>query len=323
MTAPHPDSPPPPRPDFIIIGAQKAGSTFLQESLAAHPAVFMPRGETPFFEDPEYDPADLSPLARAFPADPAPSRTLGIKRPNYLGLPEVPQRIARDLPGVRLLAVLRNPVYRAVSAYFHLMRSRLIPVAPIETGLPRVLDGAYDGRYPAARTIVSFGLYARHLARYDRYFPPERLKVVLYEQIKDDPAALLRDAFTFVGVDPAAEVDRPDRRPMPGMYSIARLRINTTLERPATGYFQGRTRMRRKRDPLSRALHAGTRALDTALLARLLPADRPDLSPALHRRLADTFADDVAALSQRLHRDLSGWLEADGSPDRRDPLHRG
>ena len=202
------------------------------------------------------------------------------------------------------------------------MRSLLIPVAPLEIGLPRALDGTYDHRYPAARTLVSFGLYAQHLARHDRHFPRERLKVVLYEQIKDDPAALLRDVFAFVGVDPDVYLPPPDRRPMPGLYSIPRLRINTLLERPAVAHFHGRTRMRRKRDPLSQTLHAGARALDSLLLARLLPARRPDLSPTLHRRLADLFADDIQALSHRLDRDLSHWLEADENPDRHNPLDR-
>ena len=96
-------------PDFVLIGGQKAGSTFVQEALRQHPAVFTPHGETPFFQDPDYTPNDLSPLERELQGARAGQR-VGIKRPNYLGEPEVPPRLARDLPGVKLIAVLREPV---------------------------------------------------------------------------------------------------------------------------------------------------------------------------------------------------------------------
>src|SRR3954453_11545774 len=107
-------------PSFVVIGAQKSASTFLQTCLADHPDVFMPKGELAFFESPDYERATLTDLRRLFEG--RLERRLGFKRPNYLCKPEVPARLAKDLPDALLLSVLRKPLDRAISAYFHYIR---------------------------------------------------------------------------------------------------------------------------------------------------------------------------------------------------------
>ena len=74
-------------PNFVIIGAQKSGSTFALRCLGEHPEVFMPTGETRFFEDPEYLRHDISDLEAIF-RDASHKKALGIKRPDYLAKPE-------------------------------------------------------------------------------------------------------------------------------------------------------------------------------------------------------------------------------------------
>src|SRR5271166_1577090 len=114
-------------PDFAIIGAGKSATTWLHMGLRKHPEIFLPENETPFFEDPYYCESDLRPLfselraARGY-------ATVGIKRPNYLCTPGCADRLAKHIPRARLIAMLRNPVERAVSQYFHLVRSGRLPV---------------------------------------------------------------------------------------------------------------------------------------------------------------------------------------------------
>ena len=119
-------------PNFVIIGAQKSASTFLQVCLSEHPDVFMPPGETPFFESPDYENSDISRLESLF--NNRSESKLGIKRPSYIGKPEVPKRIEYHLPDAKLIAVLRNPIDRAVSAYFHYINNGFIPCINLEKG---------------------------------------------------------------------------------------------------------------------------------------------------------------------------------------------
>lgn len=119
-------------PNFIIIGAQKSASTFLQACLNDHPDIYMPYGETPFFESPDYERNNIRDLEKIF-VD-RDEKCIGIKRPTYIGKPEVPERILAHLPNAKLIAVLRNPIDRAISAYFHNINYGFIPAIDVETG---------------------------------------------------------------------------------------------------------------------------------------------------------------------------------------------
>ena len=127
-------------PHFVVIGAQKSASTFLQRCLADHPEMWLPRGETTFFEDPTYEASRLSDLERMFSR--RRERVLGMKRPSYLSRPEVPGRIRRDLPNVKLIAVLREPISRAVSAYFHMVGGGYLPLLELNEE-----HGAFDDQF--------------------------------------------------------------------------------------------------------------------------------------------------------------------------------
>jgi hypothetical protein len=212
-------------PNFIVIGGQKAGSTWVAEVLAQHPEVFMYHTEIPFFEDPDYHASTLDDLATFFDAA-GDKPAVGMKRPNLLTRPECPARIAHDLPDARLIAMLRNPVERAVSSYFHLMRSGLLPVAPLEVGLRRILSGAYDTSWPAgAERTKGWGFYYAGIQRYLEHVPREQMLFLLYDRIRTNAAGVFTEMCRFLGI---RELDQPtflERRVMEGNYSIARQQV--------------------------------------------------------------------------------------------------
>src|SRR5690348_3927297 len=125
-----PDSPEPPAaagavsPNFLIIGAEKAGTTFLHQALRLHGDVFMPSDEIPFFEDPDYGaPGAWQEFSKLFEPG-AGKRAIGLMRPNYLHKPECPARIHKHFPDAKLVVMLRDPVERAISAYNHNVLNR-------------------------------------------------------------------------------------------------------------------------------------------------------------------------------------------------------
>ncbi|MEM6329497.1 MAG: sulfotransferase domain-containing protein [Planctomycetota bacterium] len=293
-------------PDFFVIGAQKAGSTYLLRCLGEHPQVYMPPSEVAFFEDTLYDEGRLAWFESHF--DPAqPGQVVGVKRPNVLGLAECPPRLRRHMPGLKLIAVLRAPVERAVSGYFHYMKTGLLPLLPIEAGMPKLLAGELAERYPRSPEVLRFGLYHQHLARYREHFPPEQLHVTLLEDIKGDPRGQLDAAYRFLGVEPGFEPPSVGSRPMAAPYSMTRLRLWNGIDRWVRDWSADGRYFNRRRDPLSRGLHTVNRGLDSQVWRRLFPADRPRLSQALQSALADYYREDTARLAELLGRPLPGW----------------
>ena len=162
-------------PHFVIIGAAKSASTWLHLVLRQHPSVYMPGSESVFFEDPYYNEHDLRPLQEKL--DPAPLDTVvGIKCPNYLCTPECAPRLANHLPHARLIAILRNPVDRAISQYYHLIRSGRLPVVSADIAFSRYLAGHFDPPY-AQQLVMGFGLYAKGIANFRRFFPVQQMLV--------------------------------------------------------------------------------------------------------------------------------------------------
>lgn len=295
-------------PDFFVIGAQKAGSTYLLKCLGEHPGVFMPPAEVAFFEDPLYDASRLAWFERHFDSAEA-GQAIGVKRPNLLCLPECPARLAEHTPDLKLVVVLRNPVQRAVSAYFHYMKTGLLPVAPLEVGLPRIMAGPLPN-YPRAGEVLEFGLYAKGLAAYDAHFPREQIHVALLEDFRDDAQGALAKVYEFLNVDAGYRPRAIGRRPMGAPYSLTRLRLWNAVDRWCRVWTPDRRNFERPGGPLRTPLTKLNQALDRYAWAPLFSAKSPEPSPALQSALHEYYQSDTALLRQRLGRALEAWTEA-------------
>ena len=186
-------------PDFVIIGAAKSASTWLHLALRQHPAVYMPASETPFFEDPYYNASDLGPLLAELKAAP-PGAVVGIKCPNYLCTPQCAPRLARHLPQARLVAILRNPVDRAISQYYHLIRSGQLPVVPADTAFAHYLAGHFDPPY-ARQLVLDFGRYAMGVENFRRAFPSEQLLILTDLDMRRSSLEVFKRVCGFLGVE--------------------------------------------------------------------------------------------------------------------------
>jgi len=169
--------------NFIIPGAQKSASTFIHKCLAEHPAIYMPADEISFFESPDYETSTVSSFWNLFNGNH--NKILGIKRPSYLAKPEVPERIKKHAPDAKFIVVLRNPIRRAVSAYYHQMKYGFIPVKNIEQGLDDILNKKYvqDSKFARASEIIDFGFYCKQLERYFSFFDRKKFLILLHEDI--------------------------------------------------------------------------------------------------------------------------------------------
>lgn len=293
-------------PDFFVIGAQKAGSTYLLRCLGEHPQVFMPPAEVAFFEETLYDPARIGWFEARFDSA-EPGQVVGVKRPNLLGLPECPERLHRHLPRVKLLAVLREPIERALSGYFHYMKTGFLPLAPLEEGMRRLLRGELAPEYPRAAEVLEFGLYHQHLMRYREWFPAEQIHVTLFDDLKQTPREALDRCYEYLGVETGFEPPSVESQPMAAPYSMARLRLWNAIDRHNRVWTADRRYFNRRGGVVGKGLHGVNNVLDRQLWRRLFPAKRPRLSESLQAALADYYREDVRQLSGWLGRPLTGW----------------
>jgi hypothetical protein len=203
-------------PDFLIIGAQKSGTTSLRLALGQHPAVTMSlKGEVHYFDWNFHRGIDW--YRAHFPTRRLRERSLrqrgefatGEKSPYYLLDPLVPARVRDVLPEAKLVVLLRDPVARALSGYHHArrhgtetlsfeealaceLRQGDRPPAPAD---PRSLSLEYNWRSYIAR-----GLYAEQLERWLGCFDRAQIHVALSERYFADPALVVGEIQRFLGL---------------------------------------------------------------------------------------------------------------------------
>jgi Sulfotransferase domain len=296
-------------PDFVIIGAQKAGSTALMQQLRDHPEVYLPPGETRYFRDPWYQFQDPSVLSTEVATNKPGVLRRGIKCPDLLGLEHGPRRVVDALGPVQLIAVLREPVARAVSAYYWYMQWGYLPITAPEIGFRRLLDGDYSDASPRVAEILEFGLYGKHLARWLDLVPRENLLVLLDDALRGQPGQQLRETFQFLGVRADVPLRRRRANINSGVYSLDRLKFlqrrHRHIIREIPG-FEGRY-LQRPATPRGWVVDRSVAAVDRLLLARTYSNERPQLSADLQERLARYYRADIADLERLIGRDLTHW----------------
>jgi hypothetical protein len=277
-----------PLPNFLIIGAAKAGTTSLWKYCDEHPQVFMSRvKECNFFSrgDPDIEtpgrPArfavgTLDEYRRLFDGV-RDEVAIGEASPEYLRSPQAPGRIDGLLPGVRIVVSLREPAARVYSSYQMQVRQG------------RESAGVDEALAPGSRRI-RYGMYFESLKRYYDVFGRARIHVCLFDDLNRDAAALMAALFRFLGVD---DTFRPD---VETKHNVGALSKAGGVSRCLVAAVSSRG--------LGQYLPRWAERLGRRLLLR--PA--PGCPPELHERLRRLYRDDILKVQDLIQRDLSGWL---------------
>ena len=186
--------------DFLIIGAQKAGTTSLRAFLESIPDhIHISKTELHFWNREAHynDGFGISGYMEKF-SQASPSHLVGEKSPSYLGSYEAPARIHKHFPDVKLIAVLRNPAERAYSAYWH--GRRVGAIDPTTTFLKTIQDHRKNHGKPYG-DLVTPGFYSQHLTRYHEFFPKNQLLVLDFQQLLSEPTLELTKSISFLGLD--------------------------------------------------------------------------------------------------------------------------
>lgn len=197
------------RPNFLIVGAMKAGTTWLSYNLKNHPQVFIHREELHFFNNPQNLNRGLSWYESHF-AEGKGAIAIGEKTAGYLLDPQAPERILKSLPGVRILIVLRNPVERAISQINHHIRYGSVPP---DLSTDHLLDSDAFHKIDYKYSILQRGHYFEQVERYYRFFGPKRISILINEtDIRQDPKLTLRKTCQFLEIEPDFDFPSKDKK---------------------------------------------------------------------------------------------------------------
>ena len=276
-------------PDFIGLGAQRAGTSWIYACLYEHPEVCMPVKETHFFSRERNWSKGYAWYEALFEECPQEAK-IGEFSTSYLVDLATPERIYQRYPGVKLMVSLRNPRSRAYSNYMN-----------------DIVAGVVDRHSPfrvALRQHPEYleqGCYAAQLERYFQYYSKDQILILIYEDILKDPLAFIRSIYEFIGIDasfvPSMLLTRVNEGRVPRFPWIDNMlrKISAILR---TGKLSSLWWHAKKA-----GIGRGIRALNTR---QLLSKDRgPSASDECF--LYEALADDIMALEAQLGRELKEW----------------
>ncbi|WP_049935927.1 sulfotransferase domain-containing protein [Haloplanus natans] len=180
----------PPLPDFVIAGPQKCATTWLYECLREHPDVLLPDTDSVHYFDMHYSRGDewYRDHFKTYDGE----AMVGEETPSYIRDDVAPKRISRTIPNAKVLFVLRNPVDRAFSHYWH---------EKSKDKMSFEFSEVFEN-YDLFSDWVVPGLYNRHIERYLKHIPSENLKLCFFHDLVDDDWSYLQDVCEFLDIDP-------------------------------------------------------------------------------------------------------------------------
>ena len=188
-----------PLPDFLVIGAMRGGTSSLYKYLESHPGTAASlRKEVRYFSD-FYDDRDLNWYRAHFPF--VMKRLAFEASPDYLWHPDVPERVAGTLPGVRLVVLLREPFTRARSEHAH-WAARQCESRTFDAAVRDEAARGLNSGYLARGDYLSRGLYGAQLHRWLAHHSADKIGVFDSDRLFSDTAACLSDIARFLGFGP-------------------------------------------------------------------------------------------------------------------------
>lgn len=176
-------------PDFIGLGAQRSGTSWIYSCLYEHPEIYSPIKEIHFFSRERNWPKGYSWYENVL-VGAKKNQKVGEFSTSYLADKKTPQRIYQQYPDAKLIMVLRNPVDRAFSNY----------VNDIMAGTVKTSVSFAEALAERDEYVIN-GMYATHLKNYLKFFSRDNILILIHEDIKKDSAVFMKRIYQFIGVN--------------------------------------------------------------------------------------------------------------------------
>ncbi|WP_404310498.1 sulfotransferase family protein [Neorhodopirellula lusitana] len=271
-------------PNFLFIGPDKTGSSWLFGLLSAHPEVFIPVAKDTYFFDRYYH-FGMSWYLDFFRHAQSEHICRGEICHDYLMSTEATERIYQDLPDCKLIACLRHPVERSFSHWLYKKRAG-------ET------NASFEEAIEEFPEILQNSLYAENVRRYLKRFGKEQLELLIFDDLQKDPLEFAIRVCKFLNIQWIEDLPYSEKKRAAGSARSPRL---------ARGLKAGADLTRRfgLANLVGRVKHS---RLTSVLYKEFDASDKPELTQSTRQRLCEWFADDIRATEALTGRDLSTWL---------------
>ena len=273
--------------DFMLIGAQKCGTTTLANQLASHPGICFCREKEPgYFNSTEDWQAGLDTYHALY--DPRPGQLCGEGSTMYTFLPEFDnthERLYAYNPDLKFIYVMRHPVERVISNYAHRLVRNTVSVPPQEAVF-------------AKPEYVNRSRYGVQLRPYVKLFGRERILLLVFEEYVRAPMATLERIAHHLDIDPAG-------------FESALNGANAAHSSTGTYYWGNSVQQFRSTaagDRLASLMPDAVRSRTRQMFGRKLD-EKPSFPPSLKQLLWRFAEDDVAYVEQLMGRRLEIWRE--------------
>ena len=279
--------------DFIGLGPQKCGTTWLATQLRKHPDIYMTDEKQIFSLE-----AALTQRKDYYYEWPFKNyngeKWIGTYHNSYFDAPYAVEYIRQHFPKTKLYVILREPVDRAVSSYLHLMRHGFIGKrVSFEEAIKR-----YDVKY----YCLDKSFYDVHLERWFDYFETSQIKVLIYEDMKSDPIGYLQGLYDFLDIesffDDTLVGQKIGGRAIPRSFLISKL-MQIILKR----YYEVRHRQLKNFD-LSPAIKLGKKIREMVDAMNYAPVTNVNITPRTIDILRETYLSTKEYVEKLLERDL-------------------
>jgi hypothetical protein len=203
------------KPNFFIVGAPKCGTTSLYEWLRQHPNVFMPKQKEPkYFAQDLYKKAKKNNSTHFFPitkkqdylklfADADNAQAIGEASTYYLYSETAPQSIEAFNPDAKIIIMLRDPVEQIISSYNFSVQKGHESAESLEEALKletKRRDNPPAKRFPKSYLYQEKASFSEHIDRFRNHFPDNQIKIVLLDDLKENPEETYHAVLEFLGV---------------------------------------------------------------------------------------------------------------------------
>ncbi len=298
------------RPDFLIIGAGKSGTSSLFHYLEEHPQVYVPGAkELNFYSlcgNTNYSEAEIR---RTWPdavtdqahylqlfARAGSHQVTGEASPMYLYWPGTAERIRADIPNARLIAILRQPSKRLWSRWLHLARENRTPTERFEDCLDRT---SIWWRRP---DLITEGFYGKNLEAYYRCFDREQLLVLEFDQFRKHPQQTMQQVFNHLGI-PAIDIDTKTNWNKSGVIR------NQWIHRLVGGNSVFKSWIHRLSPQAWESLRRHKGLKKQVLRLRNQNLHRPDFDPEVKSALDEIYKEDMLRTQELTQLDLRHWFD--------------
>ncbi|MCZ6594310.1 MAG: sulfotransferase [Bacteroidetes bacterium] len=310
-------------PNFIIGGAMKSGTSTLHAMLVQHPEVFIPEEEIGFFDIDNiiehydfnfYDKKAKRWTSQDMVKNPdllwnwysskftaGKGKMLGEDSTSYLTSKFAAERISLQEKPIKLIFMLRHPSQRAYSNYFHLLRSGIV-VHSFEDVLQFHPD-----------LVLRRSLYKDQLESYYKHIPKENIKVVVFEDLIENPKAVMKDVCSFLNLDmdvfdPTVFETHSNRGELPWLARIHRLK-NLFFRSYGNSFYQKALPNKAPKNVVKRMFFSKVANRIHGILNPLKDRITPKMNPGTQDFLDDYFKKELAGLDELAGAEvLSKWF---------------